>query len=108
MKTLITAILSLIVGGLFGAYLAFNIGLGMGGIGGFVAGAQNGACLAVAAAKDKGAIAAGQADGVIAATVSRIRALAQIPPDRQPKWVVGEADCAALVAEMQRDAAAAR
>jgi hypothetical protein len=104
MKLAITAILSLIAGGLIGAYLAFGAGMNVGGVGGFVAGAQGGACLALESAREKGLIPAGQIDGVIAAAIGKIKAQAQIPAEKQPKWVASEADCSMMLADMRRAA----
>jgi hypothetical protein len=105
MKLAITAIVSLIVGGLIGAYLAFGAGMNVGGVAGFVAGAQGGACLALESAGEKGLLSAGEIDGVIAATIAKVKAQAQIPADKQPKWIASEADCGMMLAEMRRAAA---
>lgn len=104
MKLAITAIVSLIVGGLVGAFLAFGAGMNVGGAGGFVAGSQGGVCLALESAKEQGLVKAGQIDGVIAAAIGKLKAQAQIPADQQPRWIARDADCATMLADMRRAA----
>ena len=108
MKIAITAILSLLIGGLFGGYLAFRAGMGIGGIGGFLDGAQGGVCLAVASAQEQGLVSAEQVDKVIGAAIDKIKAQAQFPADQAPKWVTGAADCSSMMAGMRRGADQAR
>jgi cytochrome c biogenesis protein ResB len=108
MKIVITAILSLIVGGLIGGYLAFRAGVGIGGIGGFVDGAQGGVCLAAASAQEQGLASAEQVDKLISATIDKIKLQAQFPADQAPKWVTGAADCSTMMAAMRQGADQAR
>jgi hypothetical protein len=105
MKLAITAIVSLIAGGLIGGFLGFDAGMGIGATGGLVAGSQGGICLSLESAKEKGLVSAGQIDAVIGATIAKIKAQAQIPEEQQPKWIAGEADCTMIIAELRRAAA---
>jgi hypothetical protein len=100
MKTAIIAIVFLLIGGAVGGFL----GLGMGSLTGVVAGSQAGACLAVETAKDQGLLTAEQVDQVIAGAIGKIKETAAQSPDEDLQWVGGEADCAAMIAELEKAA----
>ena len=98
MKSAIIAIVFLLIGGAVGGFL----GLGMGSITGVVAGSQAGACLAVETAKEQGLLTSEQVDQVISGAIGKIKDKAAQPTDTELKWVGSEADCAAMVAELQK------
>jgi hypothetical protein len=100
MKTAIILIVSLLIGGAVGGFL----GLGMGSVTGIVVGSQAGACLAVETAKDQGLLTAEQVDQVIAGAIGKIKDKAAQPPDAELQWVGSEADCAKMVAELEKAA----
>mgnify|MGYP003572963056 FL=1 len=104
MKTAIIAIVFLLIGGAIGGFLAFGYGAGMGAGAGIVVGSQAGACLAVESAKDQGLLSAEQIDQVIGGAIGKIKGKAQLPPDAELRWVGSEADCAAMVAELEKAA----
>ena len=66
-----------------------------------IVGSQAGACLAVESAKDKGLLSAEQIDQVLAGAIGKIKGKAQPPPDAKFQWVGNEADCAAMIAELE-------
>jgi len=100
MKTAIIAIIFLLIGGAVGGFL----GLGMGSVTGIVAGSQAGACLAVETAKEQGLLTSEQVDQVIAGAIGKIKDKAAQSEDTELKWIGNEADCAAMVAELQKAA----
>jgi|APLow6443716910_1056828.scaffolds.fasta_scaffold74190_2 hypothetical protein len=103
MKTAILAIVFLLTGGAIGGFLGIGFGTGMGHAGGLVLGSQAGACLALQIARDKGILSSGQADTVIRDTVGKIKTKTPLASDPKVPWVGSEADCARMIAEMDRD-----
>jgi len=101
MKTAIIAIVFLLIGGAVGGYLALGYGAGMGAGAGIVVGSQAGACLALESAKDQGLLSAEQIDQVLAGAIGKIKGKAQLPQDAKRQWVGTEADCAAMIAELE-------
>jgi hypothetical protein len=107
MKTAIIVIISLVIGGLIGGliggFLAVGVGAGLGAGAGIVVGSQAGACLALETAKEQGMLSAGQVDQVIAGTVQKLRGKAG---DVQggPDWIGSEADCAKIIADLEKHA----
>ena len=101
MKTAIIAIVFLLIGGAVGGYLALGYGAGMGAGAGIVVGSQAGACLAMESAKDQGLLSAEQIDQALAGAIDKIKGKAQLPPDAKFQWVGNEADCAAMIAELE-------
>ena len=99
MKTAIIAIVFLLIGGAVGGFLALGYGAGMGA--GIVVGSQAGACLAMESAKDQGLLSAEQIDQALAGAIGKIKGKAQLPPDAKFQWVGNEADCAAMIAELE-------
>lgn len=104
MKTTIIVIVSLLIGGAIGGILAIGVGAGVGAAGGLVVGTQAGACLTVETAKDQGILSAEQVDKLIADTVAKIRGKAESATKEEIKWIGSEADCAAMVAELEKTA----
>jgi len=101
MKTAIIAIVFLLIGGAIGGYMALGYGAGMGAGAGIVVGSQAGACLAMESAKDQGLLSAEQIDQALAGAIGKIKGKAQLPPDAKFQWVGNEADCAAMIAELE-------
>jgi len=104
MKTAIVAILFLLIGAAVGGFLAFGFGTGMGAGTGILVGSQAGACLAVETAKDQGLLTGDQIDQVLDAAIGKIKGQAEPPPDAPFQWVGSEADCARMIAEMEKSA----
>jgi hypothetical protein len=100
MKTFLLAVAFLLIGAAVGGFLAINIGAGMGAGAGIVVGSQAGACLAMEAAKDKGMLTAEQIDEVLNDAIAKISGKVELPPDA--KLLGSEADCARMVAELQK------
>jgi hypothetical protein len=73
MKTVVLAIIFLLIGGLIGGYLGVGFGTGMGAGGGVAVGSQAGACLAMQTARDRGILSSAQVDAVIKDTVGKIK-----------------------------------
>jgi len=101
MKTAIIAIVFLLIGGAVGGFLALGYGAGMGAGAGIVVGSQAGACLAMESAKDQGLLSPEQIDQALAGAIGKIKGKAQLPPDAKFQWVGNEADCAAMIAELE-------
>jgi hypothetical protein len=106
MKTAILAIVFLLIGGAVGAFLGIGFGAGMGAGGGIIVGSQAGACLALQAARDQGILSSSQVDTLIADTVGKIKGKSPLASDLNVPWVGGEADCARMIAEMDKGAQA--
>jgi hypothetical protein len=100
MKTAIIAIIFLLVGGSVGGFLA----LGLGTAAGIVVGAQAGTCLAVETAKEQGLLSVEQIDQVLTGTIGKIKSKSQPQSDPAFEWAASEADCAPIVAEMEKAA----
>lgn len=105
MKTALIVILSLLVGAVVGGFIALGVGAGLGAGGGLIVGSQAGACMAAETAKEKGMLSAEQIDQIIAATVSKIRGKAEGAESPEITWVASEADCARMIAELEKGAA---
>ena len=101
MKTAIIAIVFLLIGGAVGRFLALGFGAGLGAGAGIVVGSQAGACLAVESAKDQGLLSAEQIDQVLAGAIGKIKSKSEPLPDAKFQWVGTEADCAAMIAELE-------
>ena len=104
MKSFIIAIIFLVIGGAVGGFLALSVGKGVGAGAGLVVGTQAGACMAVEAAKERGLLSGQQINQVIADTVGKIKGKSTPKPDAPIQWVGNEADCAKMVAEMEKPA----
>jgi hypothetical protein len=101
LKTPILAIVFLLIGGVLGGFLALGYGAGMGAGAGIVVGSQAGACLAMESAKDQGLLSAEEIEQVLDGAIGKIQGKAQLPPEAKFKWVGTEADCAAMIAELE-------
>jgi hypothetical protein len=101
MKTAIIAIVVLLIGGAIGGFLALGYGAGMGAGAGIVVGSQAGACLAMQSAKDQGLLSTEQIDQILAGAIGKIKGKVQLPPDAKFQWVDTEADCAAMISELE-------
>ena len=104
MKTAVIAIVFLLIGGAVGGFLALGYGAGMGAGAGILVGSQAGACLAVESAKDQGLLGSEQIDQVLAGAIGKIKGKAEPPADAKLQWVGTEADCAAMIAELEKAA----
>jgi hypothetical protein len=105
MKTALTIVVSLIIGAVLGGFLALGVGAGLGAGSGIIVGSQAGACLLAETAKEKGLLSEQQIDEVIAATVAKIRGKTEGAESPEVQWVGSEADCARMIAELERGAA---
>lgn len=108
MKTVVLAIIFLLIGGLIGGYLGVGFGTGMGAGGGVAVGSQAGACLAMQTARDRGILSSAQVDAVIKDTVGKIKSRTPLASDPNLNWVNSESDCARMIAEMDNSAQAGR
>ncbi|MCM5570079.1 hypothetical protein M6I34_06130 [Burkholderiaceae bacterium FT117] len=97
MKTFVTFVLGLLIGG--GAMLLLApAAVGVGAGAGIVTGMKAGACLTVEAAKDAGLITAEQVDQVLRAASIRIGASGS--GDAASQGGSGDAECRKLLAEL--------
>jgi hypothetical protein len=102
MKTFIIVILCLIVGGAVGGFLALGYGAGMGVASGLVIGSQAGVCLAVETAREQQLLTDENADQTVSAAIEKIKGRVALPPDSEFQWAGSEADCATMIAELQK------
>jgi hypothetical protein len=103
MKTVVIALIFFIIGGVLGGFAALAFGVGFGAASGLVMGTQAGACMAVDAAKNQGLLSGDGADRVIAETVARIKRRAgNVPEQAKMEWVRNAADCARIIADMDK------
>lgn len=104
MKTLIIVLISLLVGGALGAFLALGFGRGMGTVTGLIYGSQVGVCVAAQTARDQGLAADPAAlDRLIAAAVERIRSKTPATPDQtQIEWAASSVACRPLVEKLDQ------
>lgn len=92
------ALVFLLIGIAVGGVLAVGFGAGMGAAGGLLMGAQAGVCLAADTAHAQGTLDASARDGMIAASVAKIRAKSRSAPvDTGIDWVQDAAGCATLL-----------
>ncbi len=104
MKTFIIVLISLLVGGAVGGFLALGFGSGMGTATGLIYGSQMGICVAAETARAQGLANDPVAlDQLIAAAVERIRAKTPSKPDQGAiDWVADSAACQSLVAKLDQ------
>ncbi len=102
MKSFLIAVIFLVIGGAVGGFLALSVGTGLGAGAGILVGLQQGACLAVEGAKERGMLTSQQIDQLIGETVGKIKSKSEPKPDSPIQWVSSEADCAKMVAELHK------
>jgi hypothetical protein len=102
MKTLILALIFLLIGSAVGGFLALGFGAGLGAASGLVIGSQAGACLAVETAEETGLVTdPAQIDALIATTIAKIRDKSgAVPADAGLQWISNAAECRDIVRQL--------
>jgi len=104
MKSFLIAVIFLLIGLAAGGFLALGLGAGMGAGAGILVGTQAGACLAFEAAKEQGLLTREEIDQTIKHAVQKIKGKSAPETDGKMQWVDSEADCAKIIAEMEKAA----
>lgn len=98
MKTIILALVFLLIGGALGGFLALGFGAGMGAAGGLVIGAQAGVCVAAETANEQGLADQEALEGLVTTAIAKIRAkTSAVPVEAGIEWVEGNEGCRKLL-----------
>jgi outer membrane lipoprotein SlyB len=100
MKTFLWAMITAIIGGVLGAFLALGFGTSLGAASGLIQGSQIGICLAVETAHEQGRLDDEGADELIAAALAQVKAKVRGLPGGEIDWVADRAGCAELTARL--------
>ncbi|NCA71077.1 MAG: hypothetical protein EOM91_13430 [Sphingobacteriia bacterium] len=102
MKTLIIALIFLLIGSATGGFLALAYGYHLGAATGLILGSQAGVCLAVETVETQGLVTdAAEVDGLIATAIGRIREHSPpIPPSAGLEWIDQAAQCRGIVHQL--------
>ena len=102
MKTILVALVALIIGAAVGGFMAFGIGTGVGA----GTGLMIGTCSTIEAAKEQGLVSEAQFDAVLAAAAAKMAGQGQLPPDTEV--VNTAAGCAEVMAKVKQAAASSK
>ncbi|AGA90385.1 hypothetical protein Thimo_1606 [Thioflavicoccus mobilis 8321] len=100
MKTFLWAMITAIIGGVLGAFLALGFGTSIGAASGLIQGSQVGICLAIETANEQGRVDEAGAEDLLTASLAKVKAKVRGLPGGEIDWVASTADCAELTGKL--------